>query len=88
MKSKRYTEEQIVGILKEWQGGIPAKELARKHGVTDASLYAWRKKYSGMEVGDVKRLKFLEEENRKLKRLVADQQLDILALKDINSKKW
>lgn len=88
MKGTRFSEEQIIGILKEGDAGIPAKELGRKHGVTVQTLYRWKAKYGGMEVSDARRLKALEEENRKLKRLVADQALDIAILKEVNLKKW
>lgn len=88
MRGKRFSEEQIIGILKEWEGGVPIGELARKHGVCTNTLYRWKSKYGGMEVSDAKRLKALEDENRRLKRLVADQALDIQILKDINSKNW
>ena len=85
---KRYTEEQIIAVLKEAQSGLNIMELCRKHGISDATFYNWRAKYGGMEINDLRRLRVLEEENRKLKRLVADQALDILALKEINSKNW
>ena len=85
---KRYTEEQIIVVLKEAQSGIGTQELCRKHGISDATFYNWRAKYGGLEISEVRRLHVLEEENRKLKRLVADQALDILALKEINSKNW
>jgi len=85
---KRYTEEQIIAVLKEAKTGLSAAELCRKHGISDATFYTWRAKYGGMEINDLRKLRLLEEENRKLKRLVADQALDILALKEINSKNW
>ncbi len=88
MKRTRYTEEQIIGILKEAEAGVPLGDLVRKHGMSTASFYAWRKKYGGMEVSDAKRLRELEDENRRLKKLVADQALDIQILKEVNSKKW
>jgi putative transposase len=88
MKRKRFTEEQIIGILKEWEAGLHIGELSRKYGVSDKSLYLWRRKFGGMEVPDAKRLRALEEENRKLKRIVADLTLDITMLKDVLSKKW
>jgi putative transposase len=88
MKIKRFSEERIIGYLKEAEAGIPVKELCRKHGFSDAAFYKWRGKYGGMEVADAKRLKALEEENGKLKRIVADQALDIVALKDVVSRKW
>lgn len=88
MKKKRYSEEQIIGVLKENEAGMSIEELARKHDVAAGTIYRWRSQYGGMEVNELKKLKGLEEENRRLKRLVADQALDIQMLKDINSKNW
>ena len=88
MKRKRFSEEQIIRILKEAEAGVSVKDLCRKHGMANASFYAWRSKYGGMEVSDAKRLKALEDENRRLKSIVADQALDIQMLKDVNGKKW
>jgi putative transposase len=88
MKKKRYSEEQIIGILKQNEAGMSVDELARKHDVAAGTIYRWRNQYGGMEVAELKKLKGLEEENRRLKRLVADQALDIQMLKDINSKNW
>ncbi len=88
MTRKRYTEEQIVAILKEGQAGISTQELCRKYGMSDASYYKWRAKFAGMEVSDVKKMRQLEDENRRLKQMVADQALDIQALKATNSKNW
>ena len=85
---KRYTEEQIIGILKQAEMGIPVADLLREHNIAQGTFYRWKAKYGGMEVNEAKRLKALEEENRRLKRLVADQALDIQILKDVNSKKW
>ena len=85
---KRYSEEQIIGILKEAEAGVPVKDLCRQHGMSEGSFYAWRSKYGGMDVSDAKRLKALEEENRRLKQLVGEQALDIQMLKAVNSKKW
>ena len=85
---KRFTEEQIIGYLKEADAGLPVTELCRKHGFSDASYYKWKAKFGGMEVSDAKRLKSLEEENSKLKRLLADALLDNAALKDVVSRKW
>lgn len=88
MKKKRYSEEQIIGILKENEAGVSASELARKHDIAAGTIYRWRSQYGGMEVNELKKLKGLEEENRRLKRLVADLSLDNQMLKDINSKNW
>lgn len=85
---KRFTEEQIITILKEVDAGIPLKEVCRKYGISTASYYNWKAKFGGMEISEAQRLRILEAENGKLKRLVADQALDIVALKDILSKKW
>jgi len=88
MKAKKFTDEQKVQVLAELEKGMPLKELTRKYGVSEASIYYWKKKLGGLGSNDVKRLRELEDENRKLKRVVADLTLDNLALKDINSKKW
>lgn len=88
MKRKRYTEEQIIAILKENESGVPVPELARRHGVAEQSIYRWRSKFGGMEVSDAKHLKQLEEENRRLKRMAADLSLDKQMLEDVLSKKW
>ncbi len=88
MKRKNFTEEQIVKALKRVQGGEPAKNVCRELGIHEQTFYNWKKKYAGMEVSDVRELKRLAEENAKLKRLVAEQALDIVMLKDINSRKW
>ena len=88
MKGKRYTEAQIVRILKQVDEGTPISDVCREHGVSEQSVYRWRSKFGGMEVPDVQRLKQLEEENRRLKKLVADQALDIQILKEVNAKKW
>ena len=88
MKRNRFSEEQIIGILKEHEAGIAVSELCRKHGVSDASIYKWKAKFGGMEVSEAKRLRALEEENGKLKRMLADAMLDNVALKDLLGKKW
>ena len=88
MKRSRFSEEQIIAILKEQEAGVPVSELCRKHGVSDASIYKWKAKYGGMDVSEAKRLKALEDENAKLKRILADAMLDNVALKDLLRKKW
>ena len=85
---KRLREEQIIGILKEHEAGMPVKELIRKHGICEQTYYRWKSKYGGMEVSEAKRLKALEDENRRLKQMVADLMLDNKILKEINSKNW
>ena len=85
---KRFTEQQIVAILKAGEAGVAAKEICRKHNISDATFYTWRKKYRGMETEDIRRLKQLEAENQKLKRLLADSMLDNDALKAALSKKY
>jgi putative transposase len=88
MKRKRFTEEQIIGILKEHELGAKTADVCRKHGISEASFDKWKSKYGGMEVSEAERLKALEEENAKLKKLLADAMLDNAALKDLRSKKW
>jgi putative transposase len=88
MKKKRFTEEQIVRILKEYEAGRSTKELCRENGITTTTFYNWRKKYAGMEINQLKRLKELEEENRRLKHMYAELALDNTMLKDVLSKKW
>ena len=85
---KRHTEEQIIGVLKESDAGIKTVELCRKHGISPATLYKWKGKFGGMEVSDARKLRHLEDENQKLKRIVANQALDIEALKAINAKNF
>ena len=88
MKRSRFTEEQIIGILKEHEAGVPVSDLCRKHGVSDASIYKWKARFGGMDASEAKRLKALEDENAKLKRMLADAMLDNVALKDLLGKKW
>ena len=88
MKNSRFNEEQIIAILKQSEAGAKTSDLCRQHGISSATFYAWRSKYGGMDVSDAKRLKQLEEENARLKRIVADQALDITMLKDVLGKKW
>lgn len=88
MKRSRFSEEQIIAILKEHEAGLPVADLCRKHGVSDASIYKWKARYGGMDVSEARRLKTLEEENGRLKRLLADAMLDNVALKDLLGKKW
>jgi putative transposase len=88
MKKGRFTEEQIIGILKEGEAGVAVKELSRKHGICDQTYYRWKAKYGGLEVSEARRLRQLEEENRRLKHLVAEQMLDIQALKGVLAKKF
>ena len=88
MKGKRHTEEQIIAILKEHEAGLKTAELCRNHGISEPTFYNWKSKYGGLEVSEVKRLKGLESENAKLKKLLADTMLDNAALKDLLAKKW
>jgi putative transposase len=88
MKKSRFTEDQIVGILKEQEAGLAVAELCRKHGVSTPTFYKWKAKYGGLEVSEARKLKALEDENAKLKRMVAEAMLDNVALKDLLGKKW
>jgi putative transposase len=88
MKRSRFTEEQIIAILRKHEAGLKTADVCRKHGISDATFYKWKAKFGGMEVSDAKRLKSLEEENRKLKKLLAESMLDNAVLKDIAGKKW
>jgi putative transposase len=88
MKRKRFTEEQIIAVLREHDSGMKTGDLARKHGISEATLYNWKAKFGGMDVSDAKRLKALEDENGKLKKLLADAMLDNSALKTLLAKKW
>ena len=88
MRKSRFTEAQIIGILKQAEGGAAVADLAREHGVSTATIYNWRAKFGGMDVSEAKRLKELEDENRRLKQMVADLSLDKEAMKSIIAKKW
>ena len=88
MKRSRCTEEQIIGILREQETGVPVADLCRKHGLSSPTFYKWKAKFGGMDVSVARRLKTLEDENAKLKRLLADAMLDNVALKDLLGKKW
>jgi putative transposase len=88
MRRSRYREEQIIGILKEHQAGLSAQDLCRKHGISDATFYKWRSKYGGLEVSDARKLKALEEENRQLKKLLAESMLDASTLKEMLRKNF
>jgi putative transposase len=88
MKKSRYSEEQIIAVLKESHAGIATAELCRKHGISDATFYNWRSRYGGMEVSDARRLKSLEDENRKLKKLLAESMLDVATLREALGKNF
>ena len=88
MKRSRFTEEQIIGILREQEAGVPVADLCRKHGLSSPTFYKWKAKYGGLDVSEARRLKALEDGNAKLKRMLADAMLDNVALKDLLGKKW
>jgi len=88
MKRSRFSDEQIIGILKEQESGAVTADVCRRHGMSEATFYKWKAKFGGLEVSEAKRLRTLEEENGKLKKLLAEAMLDIAVLKDISSKKW
>jgi putative transposase len=88
MKRSRFTEEQIIAILRAQESGAATTDVCRQHGISSATFYKWKAKFGGMDVSDAKRLRALEDENAKLKKLLAETMLDIVMLKDINSRKW
>ena len=88
MKRSRFTEAQIIGILREQEAGMKTADVCRKHGLSDATFYKWKAKFGGLDVSEAKRLRALEDENSKLKRLLAETMLDLAVLKDIAAKKW
>ena len=88
MKRSRFTEEQIIAILKQQESGVATVDVCREHGISSATFYKWKAKFGGLEVSDARRLKALEDENAKLKKLLAEQMLDNAILKDVASRKW
>ena len=88
MKRLRFTEEQVIAVLREQEAGMKTADVCRKHGISDATFYKWKAKYGGLEVSEAKRLRALEDENGRLKRMLADAMLDNAALKDLLGKKW
>lgn len=88
MRRSRFSEEQIIGMIKEHEAGMPTTEVCRKHGISSATFYKYKAKFGGLDVSDARKLKALEDENAKLKKLLAEQMLDNAMLKDVNAKKW
>lgn len=88
MKRSRFSEDQIIGILREHEAGVKTADVCRKHGISSATFFKWKAKFGGMDVSDARKLRALEEENRKLKKLLAETMLDVAMLKDLNAKKW
>ncbi len=88
MKRSRFSEEQIIAVLKEQEAGMPTADVCRRHGISSATFYKWKSKYGGLEVSDARRLRTLEQENSRLKKLLAEAMLDNVVLKDLASKKW
>jgi putative transposase len=88
MKRKRFSEEQIIGVLKEHEAGMKTADLCRRHGISEATFYNWKSKYGGLDVSEARRLRGLESENARLKKLLAEAHLDNAALKDLLTKKW